>query len=173
MNGSLKFKHCKSESVKDALDTITEGCYFGSVKLKDASYTIPTHENYQKHLKLFWKEEYYHNIVLINGFSPPLRVYTNVLTSRFKYLRLKGHLSVKDIDDSLFLGETFEICFKIIRATVAVLQELGLTIYSEKSLLVPSQQTMFLGFVINSFKMIITLMRKVNNLFTRFARISF
>ena len=169
----MKFKHCKSESVKDALDAITEGCHFGSVELKDASYTIPTHENYQKHLKLFWKEEYYHNIVLVNGFSPALRVYTNVLTPPFKYLRLKGHLSVKYIDDSLFLGETFEICFKIIRATVAVLQELGLTIYSEKSLLVPSQQTMFLGFVINSFKMTITLMRKVNNLFTRFARISF
>ena len=44
-NGFLKFKHCKLESVEDALDLITDGCYFGSVELKDASYTIPIQEN--------------------------------------------------------------------------------------------------------------------------------
>ena len=51
-NGFLKFKHCKLESVENALDLITEGCYFGSVELKDISYTIPIHENHQKYLKL-------------------------------------------------------------------------------------------------------------------------
>ena len=28
-NEFLKFKHCKLESIEDALDLITEGCYFG------------------------------------------------------------------------------------------------------------------------------------------------
>ena len=156
-DGFLKFKHWKLGSVEDALDLITEGFYFWSAELKDASYTIPIHENYQKYLKLFWKEEYYQYIVLTNGFSSALRVFTNLLTPAFKYLRSKGHLSVKYIDDSLFLGETFEICFKIIRATVAVLWELQFTINPEKSVLVPSQQTMFLGLMINSFKMAIIL----------------
>ena len=63
-------------------------------------------------------------------------------------------MSVKYIDDSLFLEETTEICFKIIRATAAVS---GFTIYPDKSVLIPSQQTMFLGFVLNSFKLIIGL----------------
>ena len=77
-NKFLKFKHCKLESIKDALDLITEGCYFGSVDLKDAYYSIPIHENYQKYLKLFWKEEYYQYIVLPNGFSPAVRgIYKN------------------------------------------------------------------------------------------------
>ena len=102
-NEFLKFKHCKLESIEDALDLITEGCYFGSVDLKDAYYSIPIHENYQKYLKLFWKEEYYQYIVLPNGFSPAVRVFTKVLTPPFKYLRLKGHLSVKFIDESLLL----------------------------------------------------------------------
>ena len=30
-NEFLKFKHCKLESIEDALDLITEGCCFGSV----------------------------------------------------------------------------------------------------------------------------------------------
>ena len=69
-NEFLKFKHCKLEYIEDALDLITEGCYFGSVDLKDAYYSIPIHENYQKYLKLSWKEEYYQYVVLPNGFSP-------------------------------------------------------------------------------------------------------
>ena len=127
-NEFLKFRHCKLESIEDALDLMTEGCYFGSVDLKDAYYSIPVHENYQKYLKLFWKEAYYQYIVLPNGFSPAVRVFTKVLTTPFKYLRSKKHLSVKHIDDSLLLGETFEICFNNIITTVGLLRdELGFT----------------------------------------------
>ena len=46
-NEFLKFKHCKLESIKDALSLITQGCYFGSVDLKDAYYSIPIYENCQ------------------------------------------------------------------------------------------------------------------------------
>ena len=152
----MKFKHCKRDSIEDALDLITEGCYFGSVNLKEAYYSIPIHENYQKYLKLFWKEEYYQYIVLPNGFSPAVRVFTKVLTPLFKYVRSKGHLSIKYIDDSLLLGETFEICFKNIRDTVELLQELGFTIHPEKSFLVPTQQII----LIDSVKMTITLTEK-------------
>ena len=67
LNGFLKFKHYKL--VKYEPDLITESCYFGTVELKDASYTIPIHENYQKYLKLFWKKKDYQYIVLTNGFS--------------------------------------------------------------------------------------------------------
>ena len=51
-NDFLKFKRCKLESIEDALDLISEG-YFGSVDLKDAYYSIPIPENYQRYLKLF------------------------------------------------------------------------------------------------------------------------
>ena len=108
----LKFKHSRLESFEDALDPIREGCYFGSVYLKDAYYSIPIHESYRRHLTLFWKQEYYHYIVLANEFSPAVRVFTKVLSPLLKYLRSKGHLSVKYIDDSLLLGESIEICFK-------------------------------------------------------------
>ena len=108
-NEFSKFKNCKLESIEDALDLITEGCCFGSIDLKDAYCGIPTHENYQEYLKLFWKEEYYQYIVLPNGFLPALRVFTKVLTAPLENLRSKRHLSVKYIDDSLLILETFEI----------------------------------------------------------------
>ena len=43
------------------------------------------------------------------------------------------------------------------RILVALLRELGFTIHPEKSVLVPAQQIMFLGFVVDSVKMTITL----------------
>ena len=158
----LKFKHSKLESIEDALDPITGGCYFGSVDLKDAYYSISIHENYQKYLKLFWKKECYQYMILFNGFSAAVRVFTKVLTPPFKYLRSKGHLSVKYNDDSLLLGETFKICFKNIRATNALLRELGFTIHPEKSALIPTQQIIFLGFVMDPVKMTITLTEERN-----------
>ena len=133
------------------------GSLFWICWLERCILSIPIHENYQRYLRLFWKEEYYQYIVLLNGFSPAVRVFTKVLTPSFKYLRSKEHLSVKCIDDSLLLGETFEICFKNIRVTVALLRELGFTIHPEKSDLVPTQQITFLGFKINPVKMTITL----------------
>ena len=125
--------------------------------MKDAYYSVSIHENCQEYLKLSWKEEYYQYVVLPNGFSPAVRVFTKVLTPTFKYIRSKGHSSVKYIDNSLLLWKTFDICLKSIRAIFALSLELGFTIHPAKSVLVPTQQIIFLGFVIDSVKMTITL----------------
>lgn len=42
----FKSKCWKLGSVQDALDLITECCYFGSIDLKEAYYSIPNRENY-------------------------------------------------------------------------------------------------------------------------------
>ena len=47
-NEFSKLEHSKLECIEDALDLVTEGCYFGSVDLKDAYYSIPINVNYQK-----------------------------------------------------------------------------------------------------------------------------
>ena len=39
-NEFLRFKQGKLESIEDAFNFITDGCYFGSVCLKDAFFTI-------------------------------------------------------------------------------------------------------------------------------------
>ena len=60
---------------------------------------------------------------------------------------------------------------KSIRAIVALSLELGFTIHPEKSVLVPTQQIIFLGFVIDSIKMTITLTEEKKQ--SIYARISF
>ena len=101
---------------------------------------------------MFWKVEYYRYIVLPNGFSLAVRVFTKVLATPFKYIKSKGYLSTKYVDDSLLLGETFEIFFKNIIATVALLRKLGFTIHPEKLVLVTTQMLKFIEFVTDERK---------------------
>ena len=54
LNGFLLLSYCKLEAIEDALNLIIEGYYFVSAHLKDAYYSIPIHEGFQKYLKMYW-----------------------------------------------------------------------------------------------------------------------
>ena len=146
----LKFKHCKREWTSEPkmhLTFVNESCSFEFVELKDAYYLLPI-------------------------YCPSQWIFTSckkVLAPPFKYLRSKKHLPVRYIDESLLLGENFEICFKNIVATVAHVRELAFITHPEKSVLIPTQQILFLRFVIYSCKITEERKRSINS----FARISF
>jgi len=53
--------------------------------------------------------------------------------------------------------KTFEDCLHNTKKTVSLLRKLGFTIHTEKSVLMPTQEIIFLGFVLNSVRMTITL----------------
>ena len=72
--------HCKLESIEDALNLITEGCYFASVDLKDAYYRIPIHEDFQKYLKMYWGNYFFKYTVLPNDFAPAVWEFTKVMS---------------------------------------------------------------------------------------------
>ena len=84
-------------------------------------------------------------------------VFTKLLKPPFSILRSHGYLSVVFVDDSYLQGHTFSTCKDNVNATVDLLQFLGFTIHPEKSVLVPTQEIEFLGFVLNSVEMKIKL----------------
>ena len=127
-----------------------------SVDLKSAFYSIPIHPTHRKYLKFFWKHSYEY-VVMPNGYSDAPRVFTKVSKPGFAELRAAGHLSVVFLDDSYLQGDTFQQCQQNVDATVSMLQRLGFTIHPLKSSLVPSQSLEFLGFLIDSVNMVITL----------------
>ena len=151
----LLVPHCKLESIEDPLNLIT-GCYFASVDLKDAYYSIPMHEDFQKYLKMYWGNYYFMYTVLPNGFALAVQEFTKVMSPPFKHLRSKRHLSVIYLDSSLLIGETARICLSV-TDTVNFLRSLGLTVHPDKSVFVPKQKVTFLGFITDSVKMTITL----------------
>ena len=104
-----------------------------------------------------WENYYFKYTVLPNGFAPAVQEFTKVMSPPFKHLRSKGHLSVKYLDHSLLIEETARICLNNVTDTVNLLRSLDFNIHSDKSVFVPTQKITFLGFIIDSVKMTITL----------------
>ena len=61
------------------------------------------------------------------------------------------------IDDSYLQGDTFEECKHNVRDSVSLFEKLGFLPHPEKSIFEPTQKIIFLGFVINSVTMTISL----------------
>ncbi|CAB3990622.1 Hypothetical predicted protein [Paramuricea clavata] len=60
-------------------------------------------------------------------------------------------------DDSYLQGANFNLCVKNVKDTITLLDQVGLVIHPEKSILYPTQKLVFLGFLLDSIKMIISL----------------
>ena len=67
------------------------------------------------------------------GFSP--RIFTKIMTSAFPELRKMGHCNTAYIDDSLLISESYADCTTNIQDTVELLDNLGITIHQDKSIL--------------------------------------
>lgn len=82
-------------------------------------------------------------------------------------LRRLGYLNVGYIDDSLLVGETFQGCSSGSSAMITLVEKLGFLVNYEKSVLKPAQKIAFLGNIIDSVKMTVTLTaeRKENILY--------
>ena len=68
-----------------------------------------------------------------------------------------GHIVLGYIDDFYLQGNTYDDCLNNVIATCEILDSLGFYIHPEKSVFLPCQQLVFLGFNINSVTMSVTL----------------
>lgn len=91
------------------------------------------------------------------GLASAPRIFTTLLKPTFSTLRKRGYANVAYIDDSLLISKTHSGCRKNIAETAQLLDSLGLTINIEKSVFTPTKCIQFLGFVINSELMSVSL----------------
>ena len=75
----------------------------------------------------------------------------------FSTLRQQGHLSSPYINDSILIGTDYDDCAKNVIHTITLLDTLGFVVHPNKSVLIPSQVWVFLGFVLNSVTMTVCL----------------
>lgn len=89
------------------------------------------------------------------GLTDSPRVYTKILKPVFSELRKKGHISSVYLDDSWLMGKTLQQCEENVIDTVTLLDTLGFTVHDKKSVIVPSKEIIFVGFILNSDTMTI------------------
>ena len=86
-----------------------------------------------------------------------MRVFTKIFKVPFEHLRSLRHNSVVYVGDSYLQGEIYQACLNNISDAIKLLRELGFVINTEKSVLTPGQTIDFLGFIISSKNMTLSL----------------
>ena len=152
LNEFVSYYHFKMDNIKTALKLMRPGCFMASVDLKDAYYSVPIATEDRRYLKFEWQYT-----CLPNGLACAPRLFTKILKPVYSHIRSLGHICMGHIDDSLLLGYNYSACTKNIQDTVDTFVKLGFVIHPEKSVLVPSQEMEFLGFLLNSVNMTIRL----------------
>ena len=149
--------HFKMETLQSAIDSMRKNCWFGSVDLSEAFYSIPVREKDRRFFRFIHNGQKYQFTALIMGLTHSPRVFTKILKPVFAKLRAKGHVSSAYIDDSCLQGASYHQCQKNIGETVQLMDSLGLTVQPQKSIFEPRQQIIFLGFLLCSVTMTVRL----------------
>ncbi|XP_077980249.1 uncharacterized protein LOC144435531 [Glandiceps talaboti] len=145
------------ESLMSVITLMQKDCYMASIDLKDAYYSVPIASQHQKYLKFIWKEQLYQFTCLPNGLACAPRIFTKLLKPVYSHLRNTGYLSAPYIDDSYLQGDTLDECYNNVEYTYQLLSKLGFTPNDEKSVMIPTQRLVFLGFLLDSHLMEISL----------------
>ncbi|XP_013393685.1 uncharacterized protein LOC106161315 isoform X3 [Lingula anatina] len=157
LNRFIPYQHFKMETFEKTLPLITKNVKMGSVDIRHAYYSIKLADEQQKFFRFQWRDKIYQYTCLPNGVSEGPRLFTKLLKPVFGKLRSLGYVSSGYIDDSLIIGCDDLECTENLNATVTLLSKLGFIINEDKSVLRPTSKLKFLGNVIDSDKMIVTL----------------
>ena len=148
--------HFKMESIHNVIQVVQHNSWMTSVDLKDAFYSTPVKMEHQKFLKFPWDLPYQYT-AMPNGYADATRIFTNILKPPFSLLRKLGHQSVVYVDDTFRIGSTVIECDQNIDTTIFLLQLLGFTIHLKKSVLTSTKSLDFIGYIISTEQMTLTL----------------
>ena len=156
-NKAVLTRHFKMDTLSTAISLITPECFMASLDLKHAYYSIPIAREQQKFLKFLWNGKLYQFIALPMGLTSSPRIFTKIVKPPLAFLRKMGYTFTGYIDDFLLLGKDAVECSESIDETVKLFLDLGFTVHQEKSVLRPTQELTFLGFILNSKTMTVTM----------------
>ena len=157
LNENIVYHHFKMETFKSALKLVKKNCYFASVDLRHAYYSVPLSEEVQKRFRFQKSGKVYQYTSLPNGVICAPCLYTKLMKPVYASLCMLGHTDSGYIDDSLLVADTFSECEENVHDTVSLMTDLGFIVHNKKSVFIPMQKITFLGNNIDSDKMIVTL----------------
>ena len=170
LNTFVTQKHFKMESLQSIKHLIHKNCFFASVDLKDAYFTIPVAKVHRKYLRFEWKGNLYEFTCLCFGLSSAPRIFTKLMKPVVVCLRRQGYTLLIYLDDMLIIADSCSECLSALCDTIKLLTDLGFVINVDKSNLTPSQRIEFLGFIFDSTNLSISLPQEKIQRLTDFAK---
>lgn len=157
LNKYISAPHFKIEDYRTILKLVTKNCYFASIDLKDAYFSLPIKNKYRKYLRFRFQNTTYEFNCLPFGLNIGPYIFTKIIRPVLGYLRERGIVCSAYLDDFLIIGHTEKECKRNILKVKNLLYQLGFVLNLEKSELVPKQKIIHLGFAIDSLEMKISL----------------
>lgn len=116
-------------------------------------------------MKFQVQDQLYKFFSLPNGLSSSTRIFTKLVKPVSSTFRTRSNVSSGYLDDSFLLGDTFAECQTDVNDTHVRFNDLGFTVSGEKSVTLPTQVIVHLGFVLNSISMTVSLTKeKIDNI---------
>lgn len=134
----------------DVLAGIRRGDWFTSVDLTDAYFHVPIAPRHRPFLRFAFEGKAYQFKVLPFGISLAPRVFTRFVAAALAPLQGEGMRIFPYLDDWLICSSSRDGALRDSSRLLRHIAELGISVNLRKSLLTPTQRTVFLGILLDS-----------------------
>lgn len=149
--------HFKMETLQTALASIQKDDFLTSLELKDAYFRIPVALDHKKYLRFLREKQCYEFQCLPFGLKSSPQVFMKCTQPLIAHIRSKGHKGLIYLDNSLWMTQSFHQSQLQIQEVMSIFQKAGFTTNMEKLSLIPMQEVTFIGYLINTSKMMVYL----------------
>ncbi len=153
LNFSLYKGKFKMLTIKTIMSQIQEGDWFVTIDLKDAYFHMQVVQRHRRFLRFAFGGKAYQYKVLPFGLALAPRTFTKCMDAALAPLRLQGIRVLNYLDDWLILAHSRELVSRHRDIVLRHIHSLGLRMNAKKSVLLPSQRTLFLGVHLDSIQM--------------------
>jgi len=153
LNSYLKVPSFKLDSLSMALQAVTPGCFFTKTDLKSGFSHVKVSKKFRTYLGFELFGQYFTYRVLPFGLASSPYFFGKMLAPVICHLRSRGVRIFAYVDDLLVIAPSESACRRHTALLRRTLKELGWVVREDKSSKDPSQEVLFLGFLINSLSM--------------------
>ncbi len=140
-------------TMRTIMSQVQEGDWFVTIDLKDAYFHIQVVHRHRRFLRFAFGGKAYQYKVLPFGLALAPRTFTKCMDAALAPLRLQGIRVLNYLDDWLILAHSRELVSRHRDIVLGHIHSLGLRMNAKKSVLLPSQRTVFLGVRLDSVQM--------------------
>ena len=140
----------KMETLQSVLLSVRPGDWMVSLDLKDAYLQVPMHPDSRKFLRFMVGGKVYQFKVLCFGLSTAPQVFTRVMAPVSAILHRMGVRLRRYLDDWLLQASSHEQVLLALRTVLRLCRSLGIVVNWEKSQVIPTQQMVYLGIILDS-----------------------
>ncbi|CAH2301722.1 Hypothetical predicted protein [Pelobates cultripes] len=153
LNAFLKRKRFRMEGLTDLPGLVPKNVFCIKLYLKDAFHSVPIAMKHRCFLRFRWKEQIYHRTVMVVGLSNAPYTFSRIMKAIISHVRQRGFLCLYYLDDILLLNPEVDTFVQQIDYLISLLQDLRFIVNLQKSILVPTQNILFLGFMLDTMDM--------------------